>query len=135
MKTHKENTVGYWLNKLREPYRTQALENSTEEKLTQSAWDAQSAILYAFHWNETKEGAQYWCAAHKNPPLEPEKPEEPLASSNARQIEYMNVCKWYLGEKLGRSPTDLELIEMWVDGGFAEKFRNGEMDPQKEKSE
>jgi len=56
-------TIGWWLNQLPEPYRTQALTNWKKDfsyksnKLFDSVWEA---ILQGFIWGETPEGRDYW---------------------------------------------------------------------------
>jgi hypothetical protein len=125
-------TIKEYLEELPEPWRSQALENYDPKfhPHTKTTSSLESAISWAFDWSESPEGHEYWSTAHDSiidgKPLVPE-PEETFKHFCDRQIHALEVCRWLLGEKKGRSPTDLELIEEWVDGGYAEKFRNGEI--------
>jgi hypothetical protein len=125
-------TIKEYLEELPEPWKSQALENCDAEP-TDSAPSRDKALSMAFTWSSSPEGHEYWSTAQasffEGKPLDPPEiePEETFKHFCDRQIHALEVCRWLLGEKKGRSPTDLELIEEWVDGGYAEKFRNGEI--------
>jgi len=56
-----KKTIREWLETLPEPYRSQALENTEEYKLSEDKDDCLSeAIESAFTWKLTKQGLQYW---------------------------------------------------------------------------
>lgn len=55
----KKQTISQWLNELEEPYRSLALESTTN--LTDALFsDASLALLGAFDWNESPQGHEYW---------------------------------------------------------------------------
>ncbi len=62
---YEPGTVGYWLNKMNEPERSLAFENTSPEKLTETITGNESyAIKYAldsaFLWESTAEKGQGW---------------------------------------------------------------------------
>lgn len=63
VKESKEKTIEEWLNELPEPYRTQALNNTTEKDRKLIRNSMQLAIAWAFDW-DCSEGASYWEAVH-----------------------------------------------------------------------
>lgn len=56
--------VQQYLDKLPEPYRTQALNNYSERYIknwpSSQVFDVSSALRLAFHWASSDEGAVYW---------------------------------------------------------------------------
>lgn len=58
-------TIREWLEELPEPYRTQALENTAEERKQVIKKDLDSALWCAFDWIWAKEGCRYWSNLHK----------------------------------------------------------------------
>lgn len=49
-----------WLNELPEPWRTQAIGNSSLTSLGRSETSLQFAVLTAFSWIDSSEGFSYW---------------------------------------------------------------------------
>ena len=54
------NTIGYFLNQLEEPFKSQAINNSTPKRLEVECQDLEDAIFSAFIWDDTLEGSDYW---------------------------------------------------------------------------
>lgn len=70
-----EKTIKYWLTRLPEPHKTQALENA-KGNLTQKKESQHEALWGGFVWASTPEGHEYWSYLanrirnenlHKNP--------------------------------------------------------------------
>ena len=70
-----KKSFGYMLNKLNEPYRTQALENTRElnkngEQFLQHEHSFEMTMHYvitnAFIWNDTPQGSDYWRNVRKS---------------------------------------------------------------------
>lgn len=58
-------TIKKWLETLPEPYRSQALKNfendhDYKEYINESRSELSSALNWAFHWDQTPEGKEYW---------------------------------------------------------------------------
>ena len=56
-------TIREWLNELEEPYRTHALENTTDKRLDADVSSKKFAIIGAFNWKSTEskgQGIDYW---------------------------------------------------------------------------
>lgn len=58
-------TIKYWLEKLDEPYRSQALQNTSFNRLEWLASCIGNAIADAFAWRNTPEGHDYWLDFHR----------------------------------------------------------------------
>lgn len=64
--------IQQWLEELEEPYKTQAFENTQEDRLTLVTDTLSNAIQKAFTWSETPQGRNYWGEIHdKISSLEP----------------------------------------------------------------
>lgn len=57
-------TIREWLNELEEPYRTQAINNSTDGILDTSEDSLQESLACAFFWCDSPEGSDYWNDLH-----------------------------------------------------------------------
>ena len=57
-------TIREWFNELPEPFRTQALQASTERRLGYPAGSMANAIDEGFAWTITQQGGNYWSAIH-----------------------------------------------------------------------
>ena len=53
-------TIKDYFEELPEPYKTQAIENSSEESLNKKSPSLKSAICNAFMWGATRQGHNYW---------------------------------------------------------------------------
>ena len=53
-------TIKEWLEELPEPYRTQAINNTSEQNSLKLKSSLSDAIYSAFAWSKTPEGLQYW---------------------------------------------------------------------------
>lgn len=53
-------TIKTWFKKLEEPYRTQAIINTTQSLLSVKVGLLSDALGGAFGWERTKEGYDYW---------------------------------------------------------------------------
>ncbi len=53
-------TIQDYFNRLPEPYRTQAIRNTSGKKLKKHVNSLWSAVYYAFPHSDTPEGAEYW---------------------------------------------------------------------------
>lgn len=53
-------TVKEWLDELPEPYRTQALEQTSNSRLKETEGSMYSTLSGIFVWSESHEGADYW---------------------------------------------------------------------------
>ena len=60
MKTAEEKTVKQWLNTLKEPYKTKALNNLNKRVTNVKAINLNKALLQAFDWDMSLEGYEYW---------------------------------------------------------------------------
>jgi hypothetical protein len=124
-------TIKEYLEELPEPWRSQALENCDPDNMQKDRCTSQrSALMSAFIWSKSPEGKRYWNDFYRtllnNESGYPPEPET-LKHFNERQLDAMKHHKWFLGEKLGRSPTMLETTISWIEEGYAERFRNGEI--------
>ena len=54
-------TIKQWLEELPEPYRSQALENMSENSEVESLC---IAIMKAFDWDESPQGSKYWLSVY-----------------------------------------------------------------------
>lgn len=59
MKTE-EKTVKDWLNTLKEPYKTKALNNTFKNEYYIKVQSLNTALLKAFDWEMSLEGYEYW---------------------------------------------------------------------------
>lgn len=66
-------TILQHLNELKEPYRTQAINNIDNETLEEKALNLPYALLDAFEWDYSNEGFEYWDNVHSQIELENEK--------------------------------------------------------------
>ena len=57
-------TIREWLEELPEPYRTQAIDNTSESDLMIEEESLADAVIGAFSWNESPEGEIYWGDFH-----------------------------------------------------------------------
>jgi hypothetical protein len=57
---NQKNTIEFWLNKMEEPERSQALNNCKKLKDESIAKSIPDAICMGFYWFETPEGDDYW---------------------------------------------------------------------------
>ena len=117
------------LEELPEPYRTQAIENHENPAIQMPsqpkvADTLPSALEIGFNWSASEQGHTYWARFCDELML---KPKETLQHFNERQIHAIEYHRYMLGTRWGRSPTILEAFLDWVDSGFAEQFRNGEI--------
>lgn len=53
-------SIGWWLNRLPEPYRTEALDNAESSKIPEIKKSISAAIIGAFIWAKTQQGRDYW---------------------------------------------------------------------------
>ena len=60
MKTTEEKTVKQWLNTLKEPYKTKAIQQTNKEILKTKESSLIDALYSMFVWEGSKEGDQYW---------------------------------------------------------------------------
>lgn len=54
------NTIKHWLNTLPDPYKEQALKNTSKSRLDKTTSSLSVALTQAFIWSETPEGINYW---------------------------------------------------------------------------
>lgn len=57
-------TIKYWLDTFPEPYKTQALRNTSILRLSDIVSCASDALFHAFSWSSTAQGERYWVAYH-----------------------------------------------------------------------
>ena len=57
-------TIREWLEELPEPYRTQAIDNTSESVLMIEKESLSEAVLVAFSWWDSPEGLEYWSDFH-----------------------------------------------------------------------
>lgn len=63
MKTENEvpqKTVKQWLEQLKEPYKTKAINNTKDNVLNLTAFSLHSALMMAFVFHSSFEGNDYW---------------------------------------------------------------------------
>ena len=53
-------TIREWLEELPEPYRTQAINNTSESVLMVEEESLSEAVTGAFSWWDSPEGLEYW---------------------------------------------------------------------------
>jgi hypothetical protein len=69
----KPKTIGELLNELPEPYKSQAIENATQQNLpgsfllliTPTCKSKQQALRQSFVWAKSNEGHEYWADFYK----------------------------------------------------------------------
>ena len=61
-----KKTIGEWLIELTEPYRTQALVNTSSFRKSEMEISLKEAVHGAFPWYDSKEGSQYWSNVYDN---------------------------------------------------------------------
>lgn len=59
-------TIKDYLEQLQEPYRTQALNNTKEEDLNTIVTNTRKALYFAFTWQTSPEGYDYWNNLHES---------------------------------------------------------------------
>jgi hypothetical protein len=59
MKTE-EKTIKQWLNTLKEPYKSKAINQTKQFMLESKAKDLVSSLYCMFDWNDSEEGWEYW---------------------------------------------------------------------------
>lgn len=59
MKTE-EKTVKQWLDTLKEPYKTEAFNNTLKGTLNRTAYSLHSALMMSFVFHSSREGNDYW---------------------------------------------------------------------------
>lgn len=57
-------TIQQWLNTLKEPYKTKALNNIADKNKETKTINLSNALLIAFKWSKTTEGYKYWDELH-----------------------------------------------------------------------
>ena len=60
MKTTEEKTVKQWLNTLKEPYKSKALNNLQKEVINVKVISISKALKQSFDWDNSQEGWEYW---------------------------------------------------------------------------
>ena len=60
MKTTEEKTVKQWLNTLKEPYKTKAINQTSKEVLKEKVNSLIVALYKMFLWKDSQEGDEYW---------------------------------------------------------------------------
>jgi hypothetical protein len=60
MKTTEEKTVKDWLNTLKEPYKSKALNNLQKEVINVKVISISKALKQSFDWDNSQEGWEYW---------------------------------------------------------------------------
>ena len=60
MKTTEEKTVKQWLNTLKEPYKSKALNNLQKEVINVKVISISKALKQSFNWDNSQEGWEYW---------------------------------------------------------------------------
>ena len=58
-------TIKEWLEELPEPYRTRAIENTGEKRLSMYAVSLPEAIAGAFAWIDSPQGDIYWIDVYR----------------------------------------------------------------------
>lgn len=77
-------TIREGLERLKEPYRSQAIENTSKVKLGEFASSCENAMWQAFDWGRTKQGIDYWINIHAHI----EEYLEPSPNHNGLDITY-----------------------------------------------
>jgi len=57
-------TIGDWLSDLLEPFKTQALANTSDFRKNEFEVNLPDALKGAFAWHHTTEGGKYWSELH-----------------------------------------------------------------------
>jgi hypothetical protein len=57
----KEKTIKQWLNTLKEPYKTKALQQTNKDILKEKVIGLEDAMYKMFDWESSEEGLNYWC--------------------------------------------------------------------------
>lgn len=60
MKTTEEKTVKEWLNTLKEPYKTKAIQQTDKDILDSKEKNLINSLYCMFDWNDSFEGWEYW---------------------------------------------------------------------------
>ena len=60
MKTTEEKTVKQWLNTLKEPYKTKAIQQTSKDVLELKADNLIESLYQMFVWKYSNEGDEYW---------------------------------------------------------------------------
>ena len=56
----KEKTIKEWLNTLKEPYKSKAIQQINKDILELQCNSITDALLKMFDWSESEEGLEYW---------------------------------------------------------------------------
>ena len=103
--TQEQKTPEMWFQKLKEPYRSEAIANIVNKEAKIDSID--DAILKGFEWDKTKQRYEYWEQIHKSLSigettyLEPETltPEQ-MELSNYKHLDWVVIetkfCKWLI---------------------------------------
>lgn len=97
----KEKTIREWLKELPEPYKTQAINNSTEERLNKVEPDLLHALVFAFNLSDAPEGTHYWRELFQDLYIKTNNPEEYEIRMTAKKLLNIgNKAKEYLLSKI-----------------------------------
>lgn len=58
-------SVKQWFEALPEPYKTQALNNTQQHRVTRETTALSGAVMIAFEWGKTTEGFDYWDSLYR----------------------------------------------------------------------
>ena len=56
----KEKTVKQWLNTLKEPYKSKAIQQTDEDRLKEKVSSLIVALYKMFVWGDSQQGDEYW---------------------------------------------------------------------------
>lgn len=62
----KEKTIKDWLNTLKEPYKSKAIQQTNKDILKENSKDLEEAIYKMFDWEASDEGFEYWSELVEN---------------------------------------------------------------------
>lgn len=69
-------TVQEWFDTLKEPYKTQAINNTDKDTLKDTAENLSNALEKSFFWLASSEGHDYWSEVNRNTLFHVEHPEK-----------------------------------------------------------
>lgn len=105
----KSKTIIEWFNELPEPFKSQAIANTSKNMLNEVAYDILAALSYAFTWSKTPEGIYYWKNLYYDMELKINNPEKyKLKKTAERLIDLADLANNYLLKKL----TDNEFKDL-----------------------
>jgi len=111
-----ENTVLYWLEKLPEPYLSEALKYVREDRKHIECFEFYRAIDKAFTWSDTPQGHDYWSELGRklenNIPLEPV--EGAVEEPRKTRLEYFNEFPRFYKER-AITNTDIGSFHMTAE--------------------